>query len=120
MRAPEQITPQMLEAGATAYKSMCQHCHAGLGVERDKWASGMRPRPPHLVEAAADWEQNEIFWIAKQGVKMSGMPAFGPTHDDQTLWGVAAFVKQLPGMDAARYSAMGAAQSGSSGDRHGH
>lgn len=113
--APPSITPAMLTAGASAYKSMCQHCHAGPGVERSEWASGMRPRPPHLTEAAARWERHQIFWIAKHGIKMTGMPAFGPSHDDQTLWGIATFVSELPAMTPERYKAMGAA-AGSGGD----
>ena len=110
--APETVTPAMIAAGAAEYKSMCQHCHAGPGVERASWASGMRPKPPHLTEAAAEWEPEEVFWIIKHGVKMTGMPAFGPTHDDQTLWSIAAFVKELPAMTPERYQALGAAPQG--------
>lgn len=105
---PEATATEGLATGAGAYKAMCQHCHAGPGVERSEWASGMRPRPPHLTEAAAEWELAEVFWLAKHGVKMSGMPAFGPTHDDTTLWSVAAFVKALPAMTPERYAALGA------------
>ena len=61
--APEKITPAMVTAGASAYKSTCQHCHAGPGAKREDWASGMRPMPPHLTEAAAKWELHQIYWI---------------------------------------------------------
>ena len=111
--APESLTPEMIGAGAGSYKSMCQHCHAGPGVERSTWANGMRPRPPHLAEAAAEWEPEEIFWLVKHGVKMSGMPAFGPTHDDRALWSIAAFVKGLPAMTPEEYAALGGTSSGS-------
>lgn len=118
--APKEITPAMITAGASAYKSMCQHCHAGPGVERAEWASGMRPRPPHLTKAAARWKTHQIFWIAKHGVKMTGMPAFGPSHDDHTLWGIAAFVSQLPAMTPEQYAATGraAGQGGAHGGGH--
>lgn len=106
----EAVTPAMLAAGAGEYKSMCQHCHGGPGVEREKWADGMRPRPPHLAEAAAEWQAGEVFWIAKHGIKMTGMPAFGPSHDDATLWGIAAFVKELPAMTPERYAQLGGNQ----------
>ena len=105
--APKTPTPAMVEAGARHYKSACQHCHAGPGVERSEWASGMRPRPPHLAEAARGWEPRELFWIVKHGIAMTGMPAFGPTHDDETIWSIAAFVKELPAMTAERYEAIG-------------
>jgi mono/diheme cytochrome c family protein len=97
----------MVERGAGEYKAMCQHCHGGPGVERDEWASGMRPRPPHLTESAAQWRPREVFWLAKHGAKMSGMPAFGPTHDDEALWSIAAMVKELPAMTPERYAALG-------------
>jgi mono/diheme cytochrome c family protein len=42
----------------------------------------------------------------KNGIKMTGMPAFGPTHDDQTIWNIVAFVNQLPNMTAERYRAL--------------
>ncbi|MDJ0391530.1 cytochrome c [Roseomonas sp. E05] len=110
--APESITPDMVATGAASYKAMCQHCHAGPGVERAEWASGMRPRPPHLTEAAAEWEPREVFWLVRHGVKMSGMPAFGPTHDDRAIWSIAAFVKELPGMTPERYAALGGTADG--------
>ena len=34
---------------------------------------------------------------------MTGMPAFGPTHDDATIWNIVAFIKQLPATDAEAY-----------------
>jgi mono/diheme cytochrome c family protein len=115
--APASFPPDRLAQGATAYKSMCQHCHAGPGVERDKWASGMRPRPPHLAEAAAGWSPQEVFWIVKHGVKMSGMPAFGPSHDDRAIWNIAAFVKGLPAMTPEEYKAIGGSEGGGNGGR---
>lgn len=112
LKPPERVTPEMIEAGAASYKAMCQHCHAGPGVERAEWASGMRPSPPQLAEAAAEWDQKEVFWLAKHGAKMTGMPAFGPTHDDHVLWSIAAFVKELPAMTPVRYAELGKSTAG--------
>ncbi len=113
---PETISAELLATGAAEYKAYCQHCHAGPGVERAEWASGMRPRPPHLTEAAAEWEMSEIYWIVSHGVKMSGMPAFGPGHDSETIWGIAAFVKELPAMTPEAYEQAGASETtGSTG-----
>lgn len=108
-RAPDaeetpEFTQAMITAGASEYKAMCQHCHAGPGVERADWAQGMLPLPPHLTEAAAEWSPEQIHWIVRNGVKMTGMPAFGPTHDDKTVWSIAAFVKALPAMTPQAYA----------------
>ena len=102
--APE-FTLAMVKAGAGEYKAMCAHCHGGVGESRAEWARTMRPKPPALAHAATEWSPREIFWLVKHGVKMSGMPAFGPTHDDRTIWSIAAFVKQMPKMTEAQYAA---------------
>ena len=116
LTAPKTFTEAEIAAGAREYQAMCEHCHAGSGVEAEVWASGMRPQPPHLTEAAAEWEMAEVFWLAKHGAKMTGMPAFGPTHDDRTLWNIAAFVKRLPAMTPERYSALGRSESAQQSD----
>jgi mono/diheme cytochrome c family protein len=106
IRPPENYTPEMIAAGASDYKLMSQHCHSGPGIEREKWAEGMRPNPPRLKDAAKNWKPNEVFWIIKYGAKMSGMPAFGPTHEDKELWNIAAFVSQLPAITSQEYVRM--------------
>lgn len=102
---PQTFTAAMIADGAGEYKGMCEHCHGGVGVKPDEWTEGLRPNPPELHKAAAELSPAEVFWIVKHGVKMSGMPAFGATHDDDTVWKIAAFVKALPQMSAAQYAA---------------
>ncbi len=104
---PPEFTNSMIAAGAHEYQSMCEHCHGGPGIERAIWAEGMAPQPPHLTEAAAHWSPAEVFWLVSHGVKMSGMPAFGATHNEKTLWNITAFVKQLPAMTPAQYQELG-------------
>ena len=118
IKAPETFTQPMIAAGAVEYKSMCQHCHAGPGVERASWANGMRPKPPHLAEAASHWKRSEIFWLVKHGAKMTGMPAFGPRHDDKTLWNIAAFVSRLPALTPEQYASVGDSGRSDGGDAH--
>ena len=103
--APEVVSAELVAAGAETYASTCAHCHGAPGSDRAHWASNMRPMPPELVEAAAEWQPEEIFWIVKHGIKMSGMPAFQPEHSDEEIWGIAAFVNQLPGMTPEDYRA---------------
>lgn len=112
VEAPENFSGAMIAAGAEEYKAMCQHCHGGVGSEADDWAKGMLPQPPHLPDVVAEWEPSEVFWLVKHGIKMTGMPAFGSSHDDQTLWNIVAFVDQLPGMTAEEYKNFESNQSG--------
>lgn len=113
------FTPAMVEAGAGGYKAMCAQCHGGVGESQAIWARTMQPMPPPLAEVAPQWSAKEIFWIVKHGVKMTGMPAFAPTHNDQTVWEITAFVKQLPQMNKAQYAAYEAGHGGE-GHKHGN
>lgn len=94
----------MIQSGRTKYKAMCEHCHGGPGVSRAEWAKGMTPLPPDLTKDADKRTPEQIHWIIEHGVKLSGMPAFGGTHDSQTTWNIAGFVKQLPTMSPESYA----------------
>ncbi|SFU49095.1 c-type cytochrome [Halomonas korlensis] len=115
VQAPS-LSESMVTAGATPYKSMCAHCHGGPGEEQSEWASGMLPEPPHLPDVISEWKPSEVFWLAKHGMRMSGMPAFGPTHSDDEIWNITAFVMQLPGMTEETYASFDTESSG----EHGH
>ena len=103
---PEVVPEAMVAQGASHYSGTCVHCHGAPGVEPAQWSRGMRPEPPHLVEAATEWEPAEIYWIAENGIKMSGMPAFGTHHGPEELLAITAFVSQLPGLSPEDYAAM--------------
>jgi mono/diheme cytochrome c family protein len=66
----------------------------------------MNPEPPLLAEHAGDISVQELFWVIKHGIKMTGMPSWGATHSDDRIWAMAAFVKKLPEYDALDYQEM--------------
>lgn len=104
LEMPALDDPRMLRTGLVHYHSMCVTCHGAPGVDPAELAQGLNPMPPDLYseeESAA-----EVFWVAKNGIRMTGMPAFGPTHSDDDLWAVAAFVQRLPELSADDYAQM--------------
>ena len=44
------------------------------------------------------------FWAIKYGIKIIGMPSWGKSMIDEFIWGMAAFLQQLPELSEARYS----------------
>jgi len=89
--------------GAAHFEEMCAVCHGAPGVEAGEIGAGLNPRAPELSNEAGEWNEHELFWIMKHGVRMTGMPAFGTTHGDAELWDMVAFVRLLPGMTPAQY-----------------
>jgi mono/diheme cytochrome c family protein len=91
-----------IAAGAGLYNEMCSGCHLGPGLERSEISQGLYPRAPELAQGLAATPAEE-FWAIKHGIKMTGMAAWGPTHNDTLIWDMVAFLQKLPGMTAARY-----------------
>jgi mono/diheme cytochrome c family protein len=116
---PPPADSAQVTTGFGHFESMCVTCHGAPGQDRSEIGRGLLPEPPELSEAAGEWSRAELFWIVKHGIKMTGMPAFGPTHDDETIWAIVAWVERLPEMSPAEYEAYRAA-AGTSGGGHGH
>ena len=97
--------PKRISAGVGQYAEMCSGCHLAPGMKRTEISRGLYPRPPEL-RRESDLTPAEQFWIIKHGVKMTGMPAWGITHDDELLWDVVAFLRKLPELTAEQYQAL--------------
>ena len=65
---------------------------------------GLNPEPPYLSDTVSRWTAPELFWIVKNGIRMTGMPAFGGTHSHAELKAAVAFIQRLPTMTPAQYA----------------
>ena len=78
-------------------------CHGAPGQEPAEIAKGLWPETPDLKKAVPDWTPGELFWITKNGIKFTAMPAWGPTHDDDKIWDIVAFLERLPSVSPSEY-----------------
>ena len=95
-------SPARLATGAGLYTEMCTGCHLGPGLEKTEMSQGLYPQAPELARGQ-DQSAAEQFWTIKHGIKLSAMPAWGRTHDDQLIWDMVAFVRSLPKMTPEQY-----------------
>jgi mono/diheme cytochrome c family protein len=99
--------PATIQAGARDFANAgCVNCHGAPGSKWAKFSEGLNPDPPDLKDVAGEASPGEIFWVVKNGIRMTGMPSFGKAGlpDDQ-LWRIAAFVKAIPKVSDADYKA---------------
>lgn len=90
--------------GFREYEHMCVQCHGAPGVEPLPIGKGLFPEPPKFPsEELNEYSLKDIFWVTKNGVKMTGMPAYGPTHEDETIWAVAIFLDRSRSLSKAEY-----------------
>jgi hypothetical protein len=76
-------------------------------VKPAKFSEGLNP-PPNLDRVIKDLQPQEVFWIIKNGIKMTGMPSFGvdnPPVSNQTIWTIVAFLKKLPSVSDEDFKA---------------
>lgn len=116
-----------IEHGFEHYRSMCLHCHGAPEASGEEWASHMLPAPPELWdEDVQHMSDGELFFIVSNGIRMTGMPAFGPIHSEEDIWNMVAFVRQLTQLTQEQKTELRHAaekfeedEEGESGD-HGH
>ncbi|MCH7821986.1 MAG: cytochrome c [Proteobacteria bacterium] len=106
IEVPDLSDEALILAGVNDFKGMCAECHGAPGQAAKAMAQGMNPAPPDLAEEVLELSAAELFWVTKHGIKMTGMPAWGVTHDDDTIWPVIAFITTLPELDATQYQEM--------------
>ncbi len=106
----------LIRAGAGNYDAMCADCHLEPGADGTEISIGLNPAPPDLTRSDIE-DPAATFWTIKHGIKMTAMPAWGKSMDDESIWGMVAFVRQLPGMSAADYHEL---VESSGGHSHGH
>ena len=99
--------PAVVQAGARAFSERgCVNCHGAPGVNWAKFSEGLRPDPPDLKELVDQRRPQDLFWVIKNGIHMTGMPSFGLTEvPDQEIWTIVAFVKKLPSVTDADFKA---------------
>lgn len=106
-RPPALADSRLVAAGFRSYHTMCVTCHGAPGRDSSPVNRGLNPTPPKLsLERVQRRSDAQLFWIVQHGIRMTGMPGFGPTHSDDKLWAIVAFLRHLPKLSPQEYTAM--------------
>jgi mono/diheme cytochrome c family protein len=98
---------QALAEGLDHYRENCVICHGAPGVPTSEIGKGLNPPAPMLdIEDVREMSDGQIYWTVENGIRMTGMPAFGPTHSRDEIWKIVAFVRNLPQLTAAQKEAL--------------
>lgn len=83
-------------AGQMSFGGSCAACHGYDGrTPSDIGRSQYPPTPDLGSPRVQEWSDAELFWIIKNGVRLSGMPGFGRIHSDEEIWNLVRFVRSL-------------------------
>lgn len=90
-------TKASIEAGSEHYGLDCSICHADDGQGQRAPGNWMYPRAADLTSnRVQSYSDRELFWIIKNGIRLTGMPAFGKVETDDHIWDLVNYVRTLP------------------------
>jgi mono/diheme cytochrome c family protein len=109
-------SPEVQRDARLHFADHCAICHGNDGSGDTAIGSGLYPKPPDLRLASTQGlSDGELFWIIENGVRFTGMPAFGGSEDHgaagnhgnaQDSWKLVHFIRHLPHLTAAERAEM--------------
>ena len=99
LRNPVSPDDHVIEAGMAHWADHCALCHANNGDGQTEIGRGLYPRAPDMrLPATQELSDGTLFYIIENGVKLTGMPAWGTgtPEGEQGSWELVHFIRQLP------------------------
>jgi mono/diheme cytochrome c family protein len=94
LQSPLPDDEQTLIAGGKLYLNDCVGCH-GEPNKPSEFGATFYPPVPQFAQTPTRYTESQIVWIAKHGIRRSGMGAEGTSYSDTDYWRLAAFIRQL-------------------------
>src|SRR6201998_1578307 len=99
-----------LHAGMEHFADHCAACHANDGGGDTLFAKGLYPKPPDMRQKETQNKSDgELYYTIENGIRLSGMPAFGEEHakaGDIETWNLVLFIRHLPNQTAEELQQM--------------
>jgi mono/diheme cytochrome c family protein len=99
---PIPASPDNLREARLHFADHCAVCHGNEGTGDTPIGKGLYPKPPDLrAEETQKLSDGELFWVIENGVRFTGMPAFGGSHSsEEDSWKLVRFIRHLPQLSA--------------------
>ena len=107
--SPIPETEANLLAGARIYSRSCADCHGRLDQKPPPFALGEFPPPPQLLppnKGVSDDSAGETHWKVRNGIRLSGMPAFVDSLSETEMWQVSLFLAKSDKLPASALTAL--------------
>lgn len=106
---PVTSSPEVLAEAKAHFADHCATCHANDGSGDTPIGKGLYPKPPDMQAAGTqDLTDGELFYIIHNGIRLTGMPAFGQGSADTDIdsWKLVHFIRHLPGITSEELEEM--------------
>ncbi|HZO99802.1 MAG TPA: cytochrome c [Terriglobia bacterium] len=107
---PLPATHETLQQGKEHWADHCATCHANDGSGDTEMGRNLYPRAPDMRKPATQsLSDGELYYIIRNGVPLTGMPAWGDPslgHADMQTWALVSFIRHLPALSPEEVRAM--------------
>jgi mono/diheme cytochrome c family protein len=94
---PVPVSPQVIAEGLAHFADHCASCHGNDGSGQTPLGRNLYPRPPDMRRAETQaLTDGELFYIIENGVRFTGMPAWGGPGTAEGSWHLVHFIRHLP------------------------
>ncbi len=101
LKNPIPTSAEVLAESRAHFADHCAVCHANNGSGKTMLGAGLYPKPPDLrAQDTQNMSDGEIFFVIENGVRLSGMPAFGGQDSADESWKLVDFIRHLPKLSA--------------------
>lgn len=98
---PFTVTPELLAEARHHFADHCASCHANDGSGHTSLGRSLFPKAPDMRRAETqNLSDGELYYIIHNGVRFTGMPAWGGDGPDDDSWKLVLFIRHLPHMTA--------------------
>jgi mono/diheme cytochrome c family protein len=98
LQSPLPQNDETLIAGGKLYLNDCVGCHGEPGKPPSDFGATFYPPAPQFPRVGTKYTEAEVFWVAKHGIRRTGMAAQGSFYSDPKLWSLAAFISRFPNL----------------------
>ena len=105
---PVNKTTEVLDEAMEHWADHCAVCHGNDGVGQVPMGKQMYPHAPDMrKEPTQKLTDGELFYIIENGIRLSGMPAWGGSKvGEQASWKLVHFIRHLPDLSAEEMARM--------------
>jgi mono/diheme cytochrome c family protein len=93
-------TADNLREGEHEYDEHCAVCHGLDGSGENRVGGDFHPPIPRLNKGVMFLSDGQFYFILSNGIRLTGMPGFGPRHSPEELWKIILWVRHFPNLTA--------------------
>ena len=95
----ETLPPNYIPSGKIMYLEHCATCHGNDGSGKTEIGQNLYPKTPDLRQCETrNLTDGQIYYIIHNGIRLTGMPAWGGPGEDDDSWKLVLFIRHMPQM----------------------